>query len=486
MKKTISLLLALVLCLSLCACKGGTDDTATTGATTAATTEGSTETTESVVDPTAEATVDPTADATESTVAPTTPAPTQCSHTYKDATCSAPKTCSKCGATEGNAAGHSWNDATCTAPKTCKKCGATNGEVIAHQTGDWITDKLPTCNSEGSQHQECTVCKTTIATETIPGAHKPGQWVLDSDTYDARYYHWRYCSACNKLVDKDYHQFDDNNICTVCASASRCTNGLAYIKVDSFGDYYWELAGFGSATVTDIVVPAYYQGLRVKEIGFLENFKNTRITSVVLPDTATKIGSSVFRDCAFLKTVHIGSNDVYISNNAFNGCSALSDIYFGGTVGIDGAAFYACRIKNVHITDLDAWFNSCFYSDFYANPLETGAKLYVNNELVETVTVPDDVTIIGKYIFSGYSYLKKLVIGKQVTGIEEYAFFGTSLETVVIPKSVTKIDEYAFSSGTIFCEASEPPLSWALNWNGDATVYWAGEWEYINGVPTAK
>lgn len=57
-------------------------------------------------------------------------------HEYADATCTAPKTCVKCGATSGEANGHDFADATCTAPKTCKVCGATEGEAAAHDFKD--------------------------------------------------------------------------------------------------------------------------------------------------------------------------------------------------------------------------------------------------------------------------------------------------------------------------------------------------------------
>ena len=53
-------------------------------------------------------------------------------HDWSEATCSAPKTCKTCGATEGEVLGHDYADATCTAPKTCKTCGATEGEVLGH------------------------------------------------------------------------------------------------------------------------------------------------------------------------------------------------------------------------------------------------------------------------------------------------------------------------------------------------------------------
>ncbi len=73
-------------------------------------------------------------------------------HTWTDATCTAPKTCTDCGATEGEAK-HEWTDATCTAPKTCTLCGATEGEADPGKH-EW-TDA--TCTAP----KTCTVCGTT-------------------------------------------------------------------------------------------------------------------------------------------------------------------------------------------------------------------------------------------------------------------------------------------------------------------------------------
>ena len=57
-------------------------------------------------------------------------------HTWANATCTAPKTCSVCSTTEGEALGHSWTEATCTAPRTCSVCRATQGEPISHKIND--------------------------------------------------------------------------------------------------------------------------------------------------------------------------------------------------------------------------------------------------------------------------------------------------------------------------------------------------------------
>lgn len=50
-----------------------------------------------------------------------------CRHNWCEATCTAPKTCYKCGATEGEPEGHIWKEATCTSPATCTKCGEKTG-----------------------------------------------------------------------------------------------------------------------------------------------------------------------------------------------------------------------------------------------------------------------------------------------------------------------------------------------------------------------
>ena len=62
--------------------------------------------------------------------------------------------------------GHSWNDATCTKPKTCSRCGVTEGEALGHTWSDWNVTLEPTCTEDGSQYRTCTVCNHTV-TETI-------------------------------------------------------------------------------------------------------------------------------------------------------------------------------------------------------------------------------------------------------------------------------------------------------------------------------
>ena len=57
-------------------------------------------------------------------------------HDWVEATCTEPKTCSRCGETEGEPLGHNWIEATYETPKTCSRCGATEGEPAQYRFFD--------------------------------------------------------------------------------------------------------------------------------------------------------------------------------------------------------------------------------------------------------------------------------------------------------------------------------------------------------------
>lgn len=64
--------------------------------------------------------------------------------------------CSECSQYKDepiNPLGHDWKEATCTAPKTCKRCQATEGEPIEHSFGDYISD-------ENGHWKQCSECGT--------------------------------------------------------------------------------------------------------------------------------------------------------------------------------------------------------------------------------------------------------------------------------------------------------------------------------------
>lgn len=56
-----------------------------------------------------------------------------CSHQWQEATCMAPKTCSRCGETEGKIRSHKWGNTDCSSAEGCIFCGTMEGIELSHQ-----------------------------------------------------------------------------------------------------------------------------------------------------------------------------------------------------------------------------------------------------------------------------------------------------------------------------------------------------------------
>ena len=112
---------------------------------------------------------------------------------------------------------------------------------------------------------------------------------------------------------------------------------------------------------------------------------------------------------------------------------------------IGSGAFSSCSwLEEVHIADLAAWC-AIEFDDRYANPLYFAHNLYLNDELITNFVIPDSVTNIGEYTFSGCSGLTGITIPDNVTSIGSYAFEGCiGLTNITIPNSVTSIGRSAF------------------------------------------
>jgi len=89
---------------------------------------------------------------------------------------------------EGNyvdALGHTWQDATCTVPKTCSVCSETEGEALGHNTEGVIW------SSDADYHwKDCKVC----------GADQEVTTHDQNDTAHNDTHHWKECSVCGKTI----------------------------------------------------------------------------------------------------------------------------------------------------------------------------------------------------------------------------------------------------------------------------------------------
>lgn len=127
----------------------------------------------------------------EQTTTTTTPAPEACTHSCVqeyipgyDATCTEDGLrpgfkCPDCGEFTKEPvvvpAHHRWEEATCTAPKSCTECDATEGEALGHSFTIEVEAKDPTCLDGYTAHKECDRCGAKNEEyEVLPGDDENG------------------------------------------------------------------------------------------------------------------------------------------------------------------------------------------------------------------------------------------------------------------------------------------------------------------------
>ena len=205
------------------------------------------------------------------------------------------------------------------------------------------------------------------------------------------------------------------------------------------------------------------------------------LKNVTIPDTITIIGDNAFAECSSLESITIPDSVHTIGNAAFRNCTSLKEIKLGngvkkigsddGTYGYVSGTFSGCKIlekitlsnsiqtiyadafeycnslANVYYEgDIEDWCKINF-SNKYSNPASNATNLYFNGELVSDIVIPDSITVITAYVFSGYKGLKSVTISDSVTSIEKGAFMHcASLESVVIPNSVQVLGIKTFSN----------------------------------------
>ena len=253
--------------------------------------------------------------------------------------------------------------------------------------------------------------------------------------------------------DNAYYLGNDTNPYVALVKAK--STDITSCVINKSTRFIYDKAFDGCSLLTSITIPD-----SVTTIGRYAFFGCTGLTSVKIGNSVTTIGYEAFQSCTGLTSIIIPDSVTTIESNAFAGCTSLTSVTIPNSVTtIEEWAFTGCTgLTSVNISNIANWCNITFCSP-HATPLYNGAKLYINNELVTSLVIPD-----------------------TVTEIKSWAFFGcTGLTSVTIPDSVTTIEYEAFQSCTgltIYCEVNSKPSGWNSNWNGsDCPVYWYSESE---------
>jgi len=423
---------------------------------------------------------------------------------------------------------HNWLNATCSAPKTCTRCGETEGTVKEHIFGDWNVISEPTCTKQGGKSHVCSVCGK-IEIEAIPMVNH--SYAITANFVE----HVSKCKNCD-YSETSRHSMGSDMTCSVCHGSADQQAGMFFLP---YGDGL-ALSGLSeeianSSLHTTLTIPDTYKnkpvvcvsqlssanvqqvvfGNNVTEIGDRAFYGMEKLTSINIPARVSKIGYGAFHHCYSLTSAAFEKETqlTVLPANLFDGCSSLEcfdipdsvieigdycfsssgikSIEFPSTVtkiGID--VIFSCadleniyfedvttitqfgglggnlfNLDGIYINDLSAYLNTDrrFIENRYAQ------KLYVNNQLITNLVVPADVPVLHKAALSINS-IESIVIPATVTKIEDGAVSDNNglktvvfendsaidtisqsafadclrLESVTLPSNVTKIEGGAF------------------------------------------
>lgn len=210
--------------------------------------------------------------------------------------------------------------------------------------------------------------------------------------------------------------------------------------------------------------------------------KRDSITSVIIQQGVTGIGSGAFCFCAALNAVTLPDGLKRIGDGAFGGCKSLTEIAIPTSVEtIGNGAFSDCASLQKatlpqNLTALpDSLFEGCTDLTEVNIPQSVtaiGASAFKDCCKLAIPGMPDGVKTIGKEAFASCAAVEELKIPAGVDSIGESAFKGTNIESVVFDGTKVRWTQIGGETSGIDIEKIRHTCDKGSAWHSDGSEHW--------------
>lgn len=205
-----------------------------------------------------------------------------------------------------------------------------------------------------------------------------------------------------------------------------------------YGNLYYVYNDEGGVTIvsgsiaTEREIPDKIDGKPVTELGdaLFAYGGAGLVTSVVIPDTVTKIGSNTFANCSNITSITLPARLKEIGEAAFDGCSFTSVTLPEGVKSIGRAAFRNCKsLESINIPE---------------SVESIGESAFYECEKLQSIAIPGSVETIRQWTFSNCRSLTSVTLGEGIREIGESAFQSSGVTSITIPGSMETYGERIF------------------------------------------
>ena len=318
-------------------------------------------------------------------------------------------------------------------------------EFVCDTSDDVAT--LPTSIAEGTggkskyDNQKCSAGSTAIiATNSGSNSYilnNSDEWIAQSSGSGGS-------SDPSGDIDPRIYPLDTNGLPTGDVIVTEGIKSFGSNGVGNCGPFY------SNPNITSVTLPdsmetignsAFYQCSKLKAINWPKKCKITTIdknafyitpiTKINIPDSVTRINEYAYYNVG-CTSINFGNSSPELYTNVFHRCSE-TEINFGtGDIKIMGSnVFYDNRyLKSVNIPS-----NVRFISN-------GGSSMFYGCSALETVSFDEnhEIKIIPNSMFFGCSKLKSITFPKLLTTFGQNSFNGTGFDLFTIPDGVTTLE----------------------------------------------